>query len=598
MARSNQNQPNTSLDTTVAALRKNLEGLPITDLAGALNQIRGEQTDRLLQSFEDAWRQVERTAEEHQALTGFALPVPARLENVFEDAPEMARSRGSAKPDAWYAYEINNIITFGGDDGGDEQFIADFISARGGDGRYAVRTIIPALAEQGFIAGSSDLGWFLTNSRDDAWYDYNVMVCINDADMSELPTTKQIHDYIIDCGGHGAEAVRNTLPRLMANGRIREVGEGRWDVTNRKSEAWYDYTITAFVSGSAEDTLPTTKQIHDFVIDQGGHGAIAVAETLPRLADCGHLIEVEDGVWDYARRRPEAWYDYTVLSYFNEHADGEPVTTMDINEFAIEQGGHGAHAVSHTLPRLVAAGKISDLGDGTWELAGHKPRAWYDHTVISQIRAAEPGSLPTLKQLHDRVIELGGHGAVVPTTVLPDLIASGEIIEVDTGIYDVTNRRSDVWFDQTVLEFVEQADGPVSTMQVYEHVMEQGGHGAEVASIVLPRLTRAGLIEEGDQIGTWQLSHGLQPAFIESQVLAAVRGAGASSLTLEDCLEQIDEELADETIIAPAFERLESAGLIEACDDSDEGAAWRIPGTKARKNATPQRRRRRTARAA
>lgn len=592
MPRDTKKPETESLDQKLAMLRQGLETLPANELAGLIGRVREAQTDKALGSFEEAWRSVESAADEFYVLTGRALPAPASLEDVFENSPIQAGRRRS-RPEAWYTYEITNVIRFAGEDGASEQFISDFITARGGDARHAVRSALPALIESGFVTGSSDDGYSLANHRPDAWYDYTVLAFVNNADPSELPTTKQVHDHVIAQGGHGAEVVTTVLPRLESAGRIVERGDGHWDSATRRPDAWYDHTISSFVLHASPDALPTTKNIHDYVIAQGGHGAIAVSEALPRLASSGHLVEVDDGVWDAARRRPQAWYDYTVIAMLND-ADG-PVTTMQVNDHVIAQGGHGAEAISQTLPRLVSAGKLRDLGDGTWDLAERHPRAWYDHAVISEVRHADPHALPTFKTIHDAIIAKGGHGAFLATTVIPELLRAGELIEVDDGVYDLATRRTEAWYEQTVLSLLEASGGEVTTMQVNEHVIAQGGHGAEAVSTVLPRLERAGLVT-GTDTGVWMTGPGVPLAYVEAQVLAAIKAASPEPVSFEACTDALDEDLAEESFFRPAIESLLDAGLIDEFEG--EGDMYGLSGVAPRKAARPSTRRPRVRRAA
>ena len=320
---------------------------------------------------------------------------------------------------------------------------------------------------------------------------------------------------------------------------------------------------------------------------------------LPRLLETGHLVETDMGIWDCPRRRSDAWYDYTVLNFFYTEEDGDPITTAEVNEYVIDEGGHGAEAVMHCLPRLANAGKITQTEDGAWQLASRKPRAWYDHTVISMIRSATPETLPTYKQMQDEIIARGGHGAHIAATVIPDLIDQGELTEIEPGVYDVTNRRAATWYDHTVLNFVNNSDEPCSTMEIFEHVMEQGGHGAEVASTVLPRLERAGMVEQASDMGEWRAGTGIPQTLIEEQVLTAVRALSPEVASVDEIAGKVDEDLNDRTAIKGACHRLHEAGLLDA-----SGENWALPGVKPRQKraastgAAPTGRRRRTRAAA
>ncbi|MEM1422896.1 MAG: hypothetical protein AAGH64_02725 [Planctomycetota bacterium] len=565
------------VQSALSAIRKSLESMPVSDLARVLNDLRAEQTDRVTDAFNEAWRTVTAAADEHHALTGFGLPVPSNISDVFNDSPIAPGTPKRTHPDAWYTYEVTNLIHMCGDDAPAREFILNFVEARGGDPRHAERNTIPQLEADGFIVNTGDDTYALANSRPDAWYDYNIMAFVNEADPSDLPTTRDIHDHVIACGGHGAEAVTTAIPRLTSAGSLVEKGEGVWDSACRKPDAWYDYEISAFVNAHNADRLPTTKTIHDHVINMGGHGAIAVSEALPRLRDAGHLVETQDGVWDCPRRKPDAWYDYTVLNFFYTEEDNDPITTAEVNEYVIEEGGHGAEAVMHCLPRLSNAGKIEQTEDGAWQLAVRRPRAWYDHAVISMIRAATPDTLPTYKQMQDEIIARGGHGAFIAATVLPDLVEQGELVEIEPGLYDVTNRRADIWYDHTVLGFVNSAEDTVSTMEIFEHVMDQGGHGAEVASTVLPRLERNGMIERASDMGEWRAGTGIPHALIEEQVLNAVRDFSPEPASIEEIGSKVDKDINDPETLEHACERLSDAELIEASGDN-----WTLPGVKPR----------------
>lgn len=573
------------IESTISSVIEELESLPPAELALLINRMRDDQSERVLESFDKAWKAIENAADQHFALTGQALPAPTSIEDVFANSPIKGSRRIVARPDAWYAFEISSVIRFAGEDGASEEFINDFISARGGDGRRATRGILPKLQDAGYIQKDESGTWKLANSKPDAWYDFQVLGFINSRDANNLPTSTEIHDHIIEQGGHGADVFTNVLPRLQNAGRVVESADGVWDSTTRRPNAWYDYTISSFIESSDPASPPSTKDVHDHVIAQGGHGIEAVTDALPRLLHAGVINEVEEDRWDSARRRPDAWYDFQVMSFLDALADGETATSKQLHDHIIEQGGHGIEVFNKILPRLKAVGRVSEVEDSVWAPAHRQPRAWYDHLVMSTIRACDRNSLPTLKQLHDKAIQLGGHGVFIATDVLPDLITKGEVIEVEDGVYDVANRRCDVWYDQTVYGYIEQADGPVTSMQVYEYVMDQGGHGSQIFNEVFPRLVRAGLISE-IETGTWVSSAGVPLAIIETQLVQAIRLNGGEPTPLKGCLAGIDEDLAQEDVVVPALERLVESGFIEKVMD-DDNPSWRIPGAAKRKSASP-----------
>ncbi|MEN0019965.1 MAG: hypothetical protein AAF747_03670 [Planctomycetota bacterium] len=581
--------------TKITDIRRQLETLPSAELVELLNRVRDDEAQRVLAGFDEAWDAVRAAADQHYALTGSAIPAPATIDEVFASDATPA-TRREQRPDAWYNHEISFAVRAFGDEGATREFIGNWITARGGDCDYARRTILPQLVESGLLAHNDDGVFTLANAQTDAWYDFNVLGFINSRDAADLPTAADIHNYIIEQGGHGVEVFTTVLPRLQSLGRITERADGLWDTTTRRPDAWYDFTISAFIESSDPASPPSTKDVHDHVIERGGHGVVAVTEALPRLRDNGILTEVEDGRWDSARRKPEAWYEFQVMSFLNELDDDSTASSKQLHDFVIEQGGHGVEVVAEVLPRLRSAGRVSEVNDGEWAPTHRRPAAWYDHVVMSAVRACDADALPTLKQLHDTVIERGGHGALVATEVLPRLVEAGEITEVDHGVYDVTNRRSDAWYEQTVYSFVEQADDAVTTMQVYEHVIEQGGHGSQIVQEVFPQLVRSGLLNEVDD-GTWEVGNGIPLALLETQTLRTIRDARTDGASLEDCLDGMDEDLADAAFVQPVLDALTAAGTIER-DESDDEPRYRMPGTMTRPRraaADKQRTRRRRA---
>lgn len=572
------------LEETLNNIKESLESLPAQELAALLNHVRDEQALEILSGFDKAWNTILKASAQHYALTGRAIPTPPTIEDVFEDAPVSTVQRVS-RPDAWYYHEISFCVRISGDSGASQEFISDWITARGGDPRYAIRTILPQLVDDGYLAEDEEGHLSHANSKSDAWYDYQVISYINEHDTGNLPTSAAIHDHIIEQGGHGVEVFTDVLPRLQQMGRISETQDGTWDTTTRRPEAWYDFTIASFIESSDPANPPSTKDVHDHVIERGGHGIIAVTEALPRLFENGILNEVEEDRWDSARRRPDAWYDFQVMSYLDELTDDDSASSKELHDHIIEQGGHGIDVFTKVLPRLKAVGRVKEIDDAEWVPAHRRPRAWYDNVVISTIRACEPSSLPTLKQLHDTVIEKGGHGVVVATDVLPELVESGEVIEVEDGVFDVANRRCDTWFDNTVFHFVKEANEPVTSMQIYEHVIEQGGHGSQIFNEVFPRLVRAGLIAE-IETGMWKLGTGVPLALIDNQVYVAIKNSGEEGATLDTCLDGMDDDLAEDEIVAYSLERLTNSGLIESSDSNGE-YIWHTTGITVSRKAEP-----------
>lgn len=194
--------------------------------------------------------------------------------------------------------------------------------------------------------------------------------------------------------------------------------------------------------------------------------------------------------------------------------------------------------------------------------AAHRPDAWYDHTVMSFVNEAPDGAPRTVTQIHDHVIQQGSHGAEVATTVLPDLVNDGELIEVEAGRYDVANRRTDSWYDVTVLDLVENASKPLTTRQVHDAIIEHGGHGAETVADVLPRLHRAGLITETEP-GTWTPGNCVPRAWLETQVLQLITSGDIETMTPKAIVSAIGKDYLNESEAQAAIDALLESGLIE-----------------------------------
>ncbi|MEM7623876.1 MAG: hypothetical protein AAF235_11820, partial [Planctomycetota bacterium] len=176
------------------------------------------------------------------------------------------------------------------------------------------------------------------------------------------------------------------------------------------------------------------------------------------------------------------------------------------------------------------------------------------------------------------------------SNALPRLVRNGLVTETDTGVWDVTTRRSDAWYDQSILDIIAENDGEATTAQINEGVIDRGGQGALAVRDGLPRLRNAGLCREGE-IGSWESCDNAPSPWVDRRVLELVRDAEGDIEfgDLTTGVQTFDDQVSGDDVLASAS-RLEEAGLIGSVDD---GAAFRLPDVKQKTSEAPRRRSRR-----
>jgi len=585
--------PERTRQNAIDTIRKTLDGLQPAELGEVFGTIREEHAAGIRDRFDEVWGEAATLCETYRSVRGTAMPTPAGLERAFGvECTPLDGAGFETKPRSWHEHEVIKAIRLFRGRGAHDNTIAAIVSGAGGDGAFAVHDVLGDLAAGGHAVQDDEGLWRLATDRGDAWYTHTLMSFIGEKPADQLPTTAQINEHIIEAGGHGADAVAEHLPRLAGMGLVREVDDGVWDVTNRKPEAWYDYTITSFVSAQPISSLPTIKQIHDHVIERGGQGARAVTDAIPRLVQGGHLVEAREGVFDIAARKPDAWYDFEILSLIHESKPDDLPTTAQINDAIIEAGGEGAKAVAVALPRLVQRGLVREVDDGVWEVTNRKPEAWYDHAIIGFIESSPADGLPTVKQIHDHVIERGGHGAEAVEAHIPRLVRTGSILEAGDGVYDVSTRRTDAWYDQQILDLVTGSESGATTAEINESVIAAGASGATAVRSGLPRLACCGLIAE-TEVGRWMPTDAAPLPWLDRRVLEGVRGAGGGAVGIGELAGHVrgfDDQVLDEDVEAAAH-RLARSCLVEQTEDG----GFCLPQQRTMTATTTRRRTRRRA---
>jgi DNA-binding transcriptional ArsR family regulator len=553
------------LHPTIERFRSETRELSFREFASLLNTLRDTEAGEMRRVASDLWGELVRIADAYRDLTGAPFRFDTPPEAVFgEDSPTPAAATPETvsvtkdnKPDAWYEHTLITLVNqLQGHATTD--FLEAVVVAMGGEAQGAQQAL-QRLSDSGPLVQAEGV-WRNVTQRPESWYDHTILSFLHESPNHEPRTVKEVHDHCIERGANGHAAVTRHLPRLISAGAVCEPSEGRFQPGNVRSDTWYDHIILSFIADSPADGLPSTKAIHDHCIAQGGHGASAVKDALPRLLTAGVIREAEPGVWDVTNRRSEAWYDHAVMGTLDEH-DG-PASAKTIHDRVIASGGNGAKAVAEHLPRLLKAGRLVQPEEGVFDRADRRSETWYDHAIIGFLRDATDAGA-SVKAVHDRVIAQGGNGAVAVTQALPRLEKAGVLREVSEGVFDITDRKPDAWYHNVIVTFVTNfGDEFPTTKVIHDHCIKAGGNGAHAVTRALPSLANAGLLREVEE-GSWDLGTGTPIAWYTNELLGLLDATEDNTLSEKDIAEHIFQAggCADEAMTT-AMPRLIEQGLV------------------------------------